>query len=167
MPSLMDFAWIRFGYCFNGSSGLRVPRPPYRPRPCNSHMNLNTYFQPNVLMLGSEDRTCASKCGPSVLSGCGGAALTPAGPNSRPARSTPLLLVGILKSGVRLWGGRSRGWRGFKYYNHCRLHSAIHYVTPADRLNGRDERILNERECKLTTARERRAKKRQDERAAA
>jgi multidrug efflux system membrane fusion protein len=75
-------------------------------------MDLKTYFRPNIRMLGREDRTCASKCGPSAVSGRGGAALTPAGfaPNSRPARSTPLrsssrfavaCLLAALASGCR------------------------------------------------------------------
>lgn len=42
-------------------------------------------------------------------------------------------------------------------YNTVRLHSAIGYVTPLDKLEGRAETILAERERKLQAARERRA----------
>jgi len=42
-------------------------------------------------------------------------------------------------------------------YNAVRLHSAIGYVTPLDKLEGRAEAILAERERKLQAARERRA----------
>ncbi len=42
-------------------------------------------------------------------------------------------------------------------YNTVRLHSAIGYVTPLDKLEGRAEAILAERERKLLAARERRA----------
>jgi transposase InsO family protein len=46
------------------------------------------------------------------------------------------------------------------YYNHVRLHSAIGYVTPADKLAGREVAIFAERDRKLATARERRAQQR-------
>jgi transposase InsO family protein len=45
-------------------------------------------------------------------------------------------------------------------YNTVRLHSAIGYVTPLDKLEGRAEAILAERERKLQVARERRARMR-------
>jgi len=45
-------------------------------------------------------------------------------------------------------------------YNEVRLHSAIGYVTPKDKLEGRAEAILAERERKLQAARERRARTR-------
>lgn len=51
-------------------------------------------------------------------------------------------------------------------YNHHRLHSAIDYVTPADKLAGRAEAILAERDRKLEAARERRAANRAHARAA-
>jgi len=43
------------------------------------------------------------------------------------------------------------------HYNDVRLHSAIGYVTPIDKLEGRAEAVLAERERKLQAARERRA----------
>jgi transposase InsO family protein len=47
------------------------------------------------------------------------------------------------------------------YYNNKRLHSAIGYVTPKDKLQGRAEMILAERDAKLVAARECRKAKRQ------
>ena len=40
------------------------------------------------------------------------------------------------------------------HYNNTRLHSAIGYVTPKDKLAGRAETILAQRESKLAAARE-------------
>ena len=48
-----------------------------------------------------------------------------------------------------------------QHYNHVRLHSAIGYVTPNDRLLGNDEAIHAERDRKLAEARERRKQARQ------
>jgi putative transposase len=48
------------------------------------------------------------------------------------------------------------------HYNHARLHSAIGYVTPADKLASREVAIFAERDRKLTLARERRAAKRRE-----
>ena len=48
-----------------------------------------------------------------------------------------------------------------EHYNNVRLHSAIGYVTPADKLNGRDQKIFKERDKKLEEARELRKQKRQ------
>jgi transposase InsO family protein len=47
------------------------------------------------------------------------------------------------------------------HYNNVRLHSAISYVAPADKLNGRDKEIFKERDRKLEEAREQRRLKRQ------
>ena len=47
------------------------------------------------------------------------------------------------------------------YYNEVRLHSAIEYVTPADKLAGREKSILAARDAKLEAARERRRVARQ------
>ncbi len=40
------------------------------------------------------------------------------------------------------------------YYNHKRMHSAIFYVTPFDKLTGKDTEIIKTREEKLAKARE-------------
>jgi transposase InsO family protein len=48
-----------------------------------------------------------------------------------------------------------------EHYNTARLHSAIGYVAPADKLNGRDQVIFKERDRKLEEARELRKQKRQ------
>ena len=42
-------------------------------------------------------------------------------------------------------------------YNHVRLHSALGYITPADKLNGIEQGIFDDRDAKLEAARERRA----------
>ncbi len=47
------------------------------------------------------------------------------------------------------------------YYNTVRLHSAIGYVTPADKLAGREPAIFAERDRKLEAARQRRQTRRQ------
>ena len=44
------------------------------------------------------------------------------------------------------------------YYNTVRLHSAIGYITPKDKLDGRDEAIFAARDRKLAEAREHRAR---------
>jgi hypothetical protein len=43
------------------------------------------------------------------------------------------------------------------HYNEVRLHSALGYVTPADKLIGLEKEIFAERDRKLEEARERRA----------
>jgi transposase InsO family protein len=48
-----------------------------------------------------------------------------------------------------------------QHYNTVRLHSAIGYITPADKLNGRDQEIFKERDRKLEEARAPRKQKRQ------
>jgi len=47
------------------------------------------------------------------------------------------------------------------HYNNNRLHSAIGYVTPKDKLEGRADAIHAARDAKLATAREARKVKRQ------
>jgi transposase InsO family protein len=51
-----------------------------------------------------------------------------------------------------------------EHYNHVRLHSAIGYVTPADKLNGLEQTIHDERDRKLEQARTRRAAARRNAR---
>ncbi len=53
------------------------------------------------------------------------------------------------------------------YYNEVRLHSAIGYITPKDKLDGREKAIFAERDRKLAEARERRKAQRQAARASA
>jgi transposase InsO family protein len=50
------------------------------------------------------------------------------------------------------------------HYNHARLHSALAYITPADKLNGLGDVIFAERDRKLEEARERRRLARQQQR---
>lgn len=48
-----------------------------------------------------------------------------------------------------------------KHDNHVRLHSAIGYITPADKLAGLEQVIFNERDRKLEEARQRRQQARE------
>jgi putative transposase len=57
--------------------------------------------------------------------------------------------------------------RYVEHYNTVRLHSAIGYVTPKDKLEGREKAIFDDRDSKLQQARERRKQKRQAARQAA
>jgi putative transposase len=57
--------------------------------------------------------------------------------------------------------------RYVEHYNTVRLHSAIGYVTPQAKLEGRDKAIFAERDRKLEAARERRKQQRQAQRQAA
>jgi transposase InsO family protein len=50
-----------------------------------------------------------------------------------------------------------------RYYNDERLHSAIGYIAPKDKLAGRDQQIFRERDRKLEAARETRKQKRLEE----
>jgi transposase InsO family protein len=51
-----------------------------------------------------------------------------------------------------------------RHYNEVRLHSAIQYVTPADKLAGRAEAVLAARDARLAAAREARKARRRQER---
>jgi putative transposase len=53
-----------------------------------------------------------------------------------------------------------------EHYNTRRLHSAIGYVTPQAKLDGREQQIFEERDRKLEAARQRRADKRAADRRA-
>ena len=57
--------------------------------------------------------------------------------------------------------------RYVEHYNTVRLHSAIGYVTPQAKLEGREKAIFAERDRKLEAARERRKQQRQTQRQAA
>ena len=50
-----------------------------------------------------------------------------------------------------------------EHYNQVRLHSAIGYVAPADKLAGREPTIFAARDQKLAAARERRARRRSEQ----
>jgi transposase InsO family protein len=52
-----------------------------------------------------------------------------------------------------------------EHYNKVRLHGALGYLTPADKLAGRDRQIWAARDAKLEAARERRTAARRAERA--
>jgi transposase InsO family protein len=54
---------------------------------------------------------------------------------------------------LSLTDARQPGRRFVMYYNQERLHSAIGYVTPKDKLEGRESIIFAERKSKLATAR--------------
>src|SRR5690349_16795081 len=60
---------------------------------------------------------------------------------------------------LSLEGARRIVARYAEHYNTVRLHSAIGYVTPQAKLQGRDRAILAERDRKLEAARERRKEK--------
>jgi putative transposase len=49
-------------------------------------------------------------------------------------------------------------------YNTARLHSAVGYVTPKDKLEGRAEAIFADRDAKLAAARQVRKARRQQQR---
>jgi len=49
--------------------------------------------------------------------------------------------------------------RYIQHYNENRLHSAIGYVTPMDKLEGRENKIFQQRDKKLEEAREKRSSK--------
>jgi transposase InsO family protein len=53
-----------------------------------------------------------------------------------------------------------------EHYNTVRLHSAIGFLTPADKLAGRQEEIWATRDRRLEAARARRAERRREQRAA-
>ncbi len=53
-----------------------------------------------------------------------------------------------------------------RHYNEDRLHSAIGYIAPKDKLDGRDSQIIKERDQKLEAAREARKQKRLEMRSA-
>lgn len=57
--------------------------------------------------------------------------------------------------------------RWVEHYNHVRLHSALGYVAPADKLAGREKTIYDQRDQKLEVARQQRQAKRQVARLAA
>ena len=54
---------------------------------------------------------------------------------------------------LSLEDGRSLVTGYVRHYNTVRLHSAIGYITPVDKLQGRDQTIFAERNAKLLAAR--------------
>lgn len=50
-----------------------------------------------------------------------------------------------------------------QHYNEVRLHSALGYITPKDKLEGREKQIWKDRDAKLEAARERRKQKRREQ----
>lgn len=48
-----------------------------------------------------------------------------------------------------------------EYYNNVRLHSAIGYIAPKNKLDGKEKQIWESRDCKLEVAREQRKQRRQ------
>jgi putative transposase len=64
------------------------------------------------------------------------------------------------KTPLSLEDGRRLVSTYVNHYNNVRLHSAIGYVTPKDKLEGREQEIFAERDRKLTQAREERRKRR-------
>lgn len=64
-------------------------------------------------------------------------------------------------SPANLEQARSRVAAYVEHYNHVRLHSAVGYITPADKLNGLAKVIFDERDRKLEEARARRQQARQ------
>ena len=50
------------------------------------------------------------------------------------------------------------------YYNTCRLHSALGYITPKDKLEGRENEIFAARDRKIEEAREQRKARRRAQR---
>jgi transposase InsO family protein len=65
---------------------------------------------------------------------------------------------------LSLEDARRSASRFVEHYNTVRLHSAIGYVTPKDKLEGREAAIFAERDRKLEAARERRRMARQQAR---
>jgi putative transposase len=53
-----------------------------------------------------------------------------------------------------------------RHYNEVRLHSAIGYVTPTDKMSGHDKEIFADRDRKLDEARTRRKSARAEQRQA-
>jgi transposase InsO family protein len=62
---------------------------------------------------------------------------------------------------LSLADARRLGSQSIEHYNPVRLHSAIGYLTPKDKLEGREKEIWADRDRKLQEARERRKIKRQ------
>jgi hypothetical protein len=50
-----------------------------------------------------------------------------------------------------------------EHYNNVRLHSAIGYITPIDKLSGKEKAIFDHRDQKLALARHQRKIKRQNQ----
>ncbi len=72
--------------------------------------------------------------------------------------------VSALQAKLSLEEARRVVARFVEEYNATRLHSAIGYIAPKDKLEGRAETIFAERDAKLAAARERRAAQRRQQR---
>lgn len=79
----------------------------------------------------------------------------------RPQKIAASFGLGSLVQGERRGNAHRQVGEYVKHYNTVRLHSAIGYVTPKDKLEGREQIILAERDRKLQEARERRKARRQ------
>ena len=82
------------------------------------------------------------------------------------AYSSPIRYRACFRTPLSLEEARRLIVQFVTHYNEVRLHSAIDYITPKDKLQGRADQILQDRDRKLQQAREGRQRKRQLQHAA-